>query len=57
MAKNGVTALYFKQFETIEKTFENIVTFVGLAVEIIYPTPLVKAKVYKKDSKSYGIRL
>jgi len=55
MTKKGITALYSKQFETIEKTFENIVTFVGLAVEITYPTPLVKAKVYKKDSKSFII--
>jgi predicted hydrocarbon binding protein/predicted transcriptional regulator len=55
MAQRGVTELYSKQFETIEKTFENIVTFVGLAVEITYPTPSVKAKVYKKDSQSFII--
>lgn len=57
MAKKGVADLYSKQFETIEKTFENIVTFVGLAVEITYPTPLVKAKVYKKDSSSFIIEI
>ena len=57
MAKKGVTDLYSKQFETIEKTFENIVIFVGLAVEITYPTPSVKAKVYKKDASSFIIEV
>lgn len=57
MAKKGVTDLYSKQFETVEKTFENICIFVGLAVEITYPTPLVKAKVYKKDPSSFIIEI
>ena len=50
MAKNGAAQLYSKQFDSVEKNFENIAALAALAVEITYPIANVKAKV-KLSSK------
>lgn len=54
MAKRGGTALYKKQFENVELTFESILPYIGIAVELTYPTPSGKAKVIldPEDSNS-----
>ena len=59
MAKKGVTALYTKQFENYEFTFENIIQFISIAVGITYPTPLVKARVRRnpEDKDSFILEI
>ncbi|NVM55686.1 MAG: winged helix-turn-helix transcriptional regulator [Candidatus Helarchaeota archaeon] len=51
MAKKGAAALYIKQFENVELNFETIIHFIGIATEITYPTPHVKAKVHRSSGE------
>ncbi|MFX1295797.1 MAG: V4R domain-containing protein [Promethearchaeota archaeon] len=59
MAKKGVTALYTKQFANYEFTFKNVVHFIGIAVGLTYPTPIVKTRVHRnpKDKKSFILEI
>lgn len=59
MAQRGITKLYTKQFENVELTFENVLQFIGIAVEITYPTPRVKTNVKRnhKNPKSFTLEI
>lgn len=59
MAQRGITKLYTKQFENVELTFENVVQFIGIAVEITYPTPRVKTRVKRnvKNPNSFTLEI
>jgi len=59
MAERGITKLYKKQFENVTLTFENVVQFIEIAVEITYPTPVVKINVQRhpKNPNSFTIEI
>ncbi|MHA1269084.1 MAG: helix-turn-helix domain-containing protein [Candidatus Helarchaeota archaeon] len=51
MAKEA-SVIYRKLFKNVEFTFENVARLAALAIEITYPTPNVKAKVFLIDEES-----
>jgi predicted hydrocarbon binding protein len=59
MAKKGVTTLYTKQFADYEFTFDNIIQFISIAVGLTYPTPTVKARVFRNpnDKSSFILEI
>ena len=59
MVERGIAQLYIKQFENIELTFENVIQFIGIAVEITYPTPRVKTRVQRspKNPNSFTLEI
>ncbi|MHA1266661.1 MAG: V4R domain-containing protein [Candidatus Helarchaeota archaeon] len=57
MAGRGITQLYTKQFENVELTFENIIQFIGIAVEVTYPTPRVKTSVQRNPKNPNNFTL
>lgn len=53
MAKKGAIEIYTKQFKDIEFTFDNITQLAGIAIEITYPIPNVKAQVESNPENSH----